>query len=280
MSIILALGSAVLFGAGDFFGGLASRRSAVTAVILVSQLLGLLLLLPALLLIPSSFDLASVVWGCGAGLAGGLALLLFYRSLAEGSMSVAAPLTALGSAGVPVVVGVVLGERASVVAFIGIGVAVVAAVLVSAEGGRLPGPRELLTSRSSGGALLAGALFGLFFVLLDQSDPGSGLWPIAGARVASITLMVAVGVLGRSSLRPARGSLGLIALAGIGDMGANILFLLATRSGLLIITAVLVALYPAVTVLLARAHLHERAHAIQVAGFAAAALAVTLITLG
>lgn len=280
MSIILALGSAALFGAGDFFGGLASRRSAVTAVILLSQLLGLLILVPALLLIPSSFDLASVAWGCGAGLAGGVALLLFYRSLAEGSMSVAAPLTALGSAGVPVVVGVALGERASLLALVGIGIAVVAAVLVSAEGGRLPGPRELLTSRSSGGALVAGALFGLFFVLLDQSDPGSGLWPLAGARLASIVLMVAVGVLGRSSLCPGRGSLGIIALAGAGDMGANILFLLATRSGLLIITAVLVALYPAVTVLLARAHLHERAHAIQVAGFAAAALAVTLITLG
>src|SRR3546814_12662745 len=91
--------------------------------------------------------------------------------------------------------------------------------------------------------------------------------------------MVAVGVLGRSSLRPGRGSLGIIALAGAGDMGANILFLLATRSGLLIITAVLVALYPAVTVLLARAPLHERAHAIQLAGFAAAAPAVTLLPL-
>src|SRR3546814_3428721 len=85
MSIILALGSAALFGAGDFFGGLASRRSAVTAVILLSQLLGLLILVPALLLIPSSFDLASVAWGCGAGLAGGVALLLFYRRDRKGT---------------------------------------------------------------------------------------------------------------------------------------------------------------------------------------------------
>lgn len=280
MSIILALGSAIAFGVGDFFGGLASRRTAVTAVIVCSQLVGLAVLVPALALVPGDPDPASVAWGCGAGLAGGVALLLFYRSLAEGSMSVAAPLTALGSAGVPVVVGAALGERASVVALIGIAIAVVAAVLVSAEGGRLPGPRELFTSTSSGGALVAGALFGVFFVLLDQSDPSSGLWPLVGARLGSIVLMIGIGLRARRALRPHRGAVGAIVIAGVCDMGANVLFLLATRSGLLIITAVLVALYPAVTVLLARARLHERAHAIQLVGFAAAALAVTLIALG
>ncbi|MGP3535201.1 EamA family transporter [Microbacterium sp. RD1] len=280
IAVLLALGSAVLFGAGDFAGGLAARRTPATTVILWSQALGVLLLAVGLLVIPGVFRADSLLWGAAAGLAGGVALLLFYRSLAEGSMSVAAPLTALGSAGVPVLIGVVLGERTTFLAVVGIVIALVAAVLVSAEGGRLPAWRELLGSRTTGGALAAGALFGLFFVLLAQSSSDSGLWPLAGARAASIGLMLVVAILARRALVPARAAIGTVIVAGAADMGANILFLLATRQGLLIITAVLVALYPAVTVLLAQVGLRERASGLQIVGFVAAAAAVTCIALG
>jgi uncharacterized membrane protein len=280
IAILLALGSALLFGVGDFFGGLAARRTSVIAVIVCSQAIGLVILAAALALLPGELRVESVAWGAAAGVAGGAALLLFYRSLAEGSMSVAAPLTALGSAGVPVLVGVILGERTTPLAVAGIAVAVVAAVLVSAEGGRLPGARELLRGRTTGGALAAGVLFGLFFVLLAQADADGGLWPLAGARLASISLLIGAALVARRTLAPARAAMGAVAAAGLADMGANILFVLASRQGLLIITAVLVALYPAVTVVLAQLRLHERASTLQLIGFAAAAIAVTLIALG
>jgi drug/metabolite transporter (DMT)-like permease len=280
MSIVLALASALLFGTGDFYGGLASRRTSATAVIVCSQLIGLLVLVPALILIPSQFDLASVAWGAGGGLAGSGALLLFLRSLALGAMSVAAPLTALGSASVPVLIGFALGERVSTLALVGMSIAIVAAVLISAEGGRLPGPRQLLSNHATGGALAAGALFGLFFVLLAQSNPASGLWSLAGGRASSITLMIAVGLLAQRPLRPERSVAAAVIIAGLADMTANVLFLLSTRLGMLSTTAVLIALYPAVIVILARVRLHEKAHAIQLAGFAAAAVAVTCIALG
>lgn len=280
ISIILALASAALFGAGDFYGGLAARRTSGMAVVAWSQMAGILVLVPALILITSQFQLQSFAWGCAAGLAGSVALLLFLRSMALGNMSVAAPLTALGSASVPVVAGFALGERASGLSLAGMGLAIIAAVLVSAEGGTLPGIRQLISNTATGGALAAGGLFGLFFVLLSQSSPTSGLWPLAGARVSSITLMMVAGMVTHRALSPERSVMPMVIFAGLADMAANVLFLLSTRLGLLSITAVLIALYPAVIVLLARVRLRERAHMIQVAGFATAAVAVTCIALG
>jgi drug/metabolite transporter (DMT)-like permease len=277
MAVLLALVGAVTYGVADFWGGLATKRTAVTAVIATGELAGLVVLVPALALLPARFDVAAVLWGAGAGVAGGLGLLLFYRSLADGTMSVVAPLTAVSAAAVPVLVGLALGERASVLALVGVVVALLAVVLVSAEGGRLPTGRQLVADRSVGEALAAGVAFGLFFVLLSRPAHDTGLWPAAGARVASLALMVAVALPARRRLLPSRPALPLVLASGITDMSANILFLLASREGLLVITSVLTALYPASTVLLAQLVLRERIHRLQVAGLAAAAAAVTLI---
>ena len=279
-AVALALASALCWGAGDFLNGSASKRSPVTAVVAVSQGAGLIVLLVTLVVLPGRPDPASILWGAAAGLAGGLALLVFYRCLASGTMSVVAPLTALANAAVPVLVGLALGEHPTPVVWTGVLLAIVGAVLISAEGGRLPRLRRLLAGRTTAGALLAGSLFGLFFVLLSRSAPAAGLWPLAGARIASITLVSLTALLGRRSLRPVRASLPAIAVAGLLDMGANVLFLLSTRLGLLIVTAVLAALYPAATVLLARLVLHERTSRLQAGGFAVAVLSVTCIAIG
>ena len=277
MAVVLALASALVYGAADFCGGLATRRATAFAVVALSQaagLVALLLLLPVLSGEPTAVDLG---WGAAAGLAGAAGLVLFYRGLAVGVMSVVAPVTALTAAAVPVVGGLALGERLPPWATVGIVLALVAVVLVAADGG-LP---TLRAARSAGllPALAAGVGFGVFFVLLDRTSPESGLWPLVGARSVSVVLVVLVALAARASLRvPGRMS-ALVVLAGVLDMAANALFLVATQQGQLAITGVLASLYPVSTVVLAQVVLRERLVTAQLAGLAAAAVAVVLISL-
>lgn len=276
MSVLLALLGALVYGTSDFAGGLASRRAPALAVVFCGQLASLALVAVLLVVVPGRFDVPSVAWGAGAGVCGGVALLVFYRSLAVGAMTVVAPLTAVMSAIVPVVGGLAAGERPRPVALVGVVLAVGAVLLVSAEEGRLPGPAAL---RGPGvaGALLAGTGFGLLFVLLARSADDSGFWPTASARVASVLLLGAVALLGRRSLVPRGAPPALVVGSGVGDLTANLLFLLASRLGLLSVTGVLIALYPAGTVLLALVVLRERLHAVQLAGLGAATAGVVLI---
>jgi drug/metabolite transporter (DMT)-like permease len=279
MAVLLALLGALVYGFADFAGGLASRRSPALAVVFCGQVASVVLLVVLLVAAPGRFDVPSIAWGAAAGLCGAVALLVFYRALATGSMSVVAPLTAVTAAVVPVVGGIVLGERPSALALVGVLLAVAAILLVSAEGGRLP-TAALLRGRGVGGALLAGAGFGLLFVLLSRAAPDTGFWPLAGARVASIGLLAIVGLATRRSLLARRAAPALVVVSGVGDMAANLLFVLASRIGLLSIVGVLLALYPAGTVLLALAVLRERLHAVQVVGLAVAGTGVVLIALG
>lgn len=280
MAVLFALTGALAYGIADFWGGLATKRTAVTAVVALSQAAGLAVLVPVLLVLPARPDLPSLAWGAAAGLVGGLGLLLFYRSLATGTMSVVAPLTAVCAAAVPVVFGLTLGERPAPLALMGVAVALAAVLLISSEGGRLPTWRQLLEDRATVGALAAGFAFGLFFVLISRSADDSGLWPLASARVASLVLLGVVALVSGRSLVPARPAMPLVLAAGIGDMAANVLFLLASREGLLSVTGVLIALYPASTVLLAQVVLRERLGGPQLVGMGAAAVAVSLIAVG
>ncbi|MDH2443488.1 EamA family transporter [Amnibacterium sp. CER49] len=280
MAVLLSLVGAVVFGVADFLGGFATKRSPLHAVIVLGQLAGLLVLAPAALLVLTRFDWGSALWGAAAGIAGGVGLLAFYRCLATGTMSVVAPVTAVTAAAVPVLAGLALGERPSGVTVVGVLLAVIAVVLVSAEGGRLPRWSTLRHDRGVIGALLSGAAFGLFFVLLSRSAAGSGIVPVAAARVTSISLVVGLALLLRRSLRPSRPGLPIILASGVADMTANVLFLVATRQGLLVVTSVLTALYPASTVLLAQLVLHERLGRLKAGGLAVAAAAVTCIAVG
>ncbi|MGY1832976.1 EamA family transporter [Geodermatophilus sp. SYSU D01180] len=278
MAMVLALASAVVYGMADFCGGIASRRAAAAAVVALSQAAGLVavvLLLPWLGGSPTPADLG---WGAAAGVAGGAGLLLFYRALATGVMSVVAPVTAVAAAALPVVGGLLLGERIGVLAALGILLALVAVVLVAAEGGL----SSLRTARpaSVGPALTAGAGFGLFFVLLDRTGEDSGLSPLLAARVVSVLLIGGLALASGRSLLVSRRVLPVVVLAGVADMTANALFLVATQVGeQLAITGVLASLYPASTVVLAQVVLRERLAGAQRAGLAVAAAAVVLIAL-
>ena len=278
MAVILALTSAAVYGAADFLGGLASRKTSVFGVVALSQVVGLAALLALLPWLGGPVDGTDLAWGVAAGVAGASGLVLFFRTLARGVMSVIAPVTAVTSAAVPVLVGLLGGNRIGLWAAAGIALALAAVVLVSAEGGmsalRAARPASLAP------ALAAGTAFGFFFVLLDRTSEEAGVTPLVAARMASVALVVVLVLATRQSLRVTRRALPLVALSGVGDMTANALFLLATQQeGQLAITGVLASLYPVSTVMLAQVLLRERLAGAQVAGLGTAVAAIVLITL-
>ena len=271
-AILLAGLSALVWGSADYSGGRATQRGTALTVTVMSQLLGVPVLVGCALLLPGTFHPADLLWGAAAGVAGLVGIVLLYRSLATGAMAVAAPITAVTCALVPMTVGLLTQALPSTVALVGAVCAVAAIGLVSV------GPRgDGRVSRTViGYALAAGALFGIFFALLAQTHHDSGMWPLVAVRCASIPLGLIVMARRRMPLRVNRSTLGWVAFAGAGDIAANALYLLAARHGLLSVIAPIAALYPVSTVLLALSLDRERVRLIQLAGLGLAATALVL----
>ncbi|MCI0354450.1 MAG: DMT family transporter [Acidobacteria bacterium] len=278
LSYALAVVSSVTYGAADFLGGLATKRSTTFSVVLFSQLTGLILVLLALPVLPASSPAAAdFAWGAASGLAGGIGVALLYRGLAIGVMSVVAPVTAVCAVIIPLVVGVALGERPSGLALLGVVLAIVAIVLVS-QTGHLEGGKR--ATSGVGIAIASGIAIGIFLVFLQRTGPSAGLWPLIAARVVSVAFFSLAGLVARERLLPRRESMWIVIGGGALDMLANILYLLAVRRGLLSIVATLTALYPASTIILARIVLGERLRLLQLAGVACAVAAIVLIVSG
>ena len=281
MSVMLALSAAMVYGSADFLGGLASRRRAALPVAFWAQVAGLLALVVALPLVgPAAATRADVLAGAVGGLFGGLGLVLLYRTLALGPMSVVAPVTALTASVVPILAGLATGERPGTAAFAGIAVALGSVVLITREGSTEPHVARASTSVVAT-SLLAGSLFGLFFVCLHQTGDDAGLYPLLGARLASVPLLGLLVAARREDLRGAlsgRGA-GVVVASGVLDMAANVLYLVALRHGLLAVVSAITGLYPAATVILAQTVLSERMRRTQVGGLAVAGVAATLIAL-
>lgn len=264
-------------------GGLVSRRVNAICVVFISQLAGLALVCAALPFAGGAFAARALWWGAAAGIGGGGGVVFLYRGLARGRMSVVAPITAVEAAIVPVAYGLLTGEHPGAVALAGVAVALVAVALVSAP---QPGGVDL-SQRSSrlaqpgvADALVAGFGFGCFFIFLAHTGDATGLWPLVGTKLSSISLVLVAGVATRSSLRPIAGSTKAILTAGALDVTANVLYLLASRAGLLSLVAVLTSLYPASTVILARLVLRERMSRPQLAGLVLVVTGVALIAGG
>ena len=281
MAVFLGLAVAASYGAADFFGGLASKRATSWSVVLLAQYVGLAVL--TLLLLAdrdASPTGADLLLGAAASSVGVVGVGLLYLGLARGPMGVVAPITAVGSAVVPVAWGLVSGERPAVLALAGVGLALVAVVLVARTTAEAAVPATAHIARSTlVVAVAAGLAFGMVFVLLSHTGDDSGFWPLLSGRLASTTALLAVLAVLRRPLVPGGGT-PIVVLTGVFDVGANALFLLASREGLLSLVSVLSSLYPAVTVVLARAVLHERLLRHQVAGLALALLGVALIASG
>ena len=270
MSVPFALSSAVAYGFGDFVGGMAARRTSVLRVTAVAQLAGLVVLLPATFLLPGQVSWGAVGFGALAGVGGMSGLLLYMRGLAVGPMGVVAPLSAVVGAGLPLVAGVLDGERPGPVGWLALAVALVAIGMASA------GSRgDAAAGAGLAYGLGAGVGFGLFFVGLDMTPDGSGLWPLVTGRVVSVALL-SLALLSPARRGPLDG-LRLMVLCGVLDTAANVLFLLAARSGSLSVSGVLVSLYPVVVVLLARFVLRERLTGLQLTGVGMALTASALL---
>jgi len=277
MAIVLALGAAAFYGSADFMGVLATRRSAALTVAFGAQVSGVLVLLGGLALLgPATITGADLGFGALAGLFGGIGLILIYRALAAGPMSVVAPTSALSAASVPVLAGLLLGDRPEPLALTGIAISFVAVLLITWERTE-PGVARRVSRRVVLAALAGGTLFGLFFVALHQADPNAGLWPLLAARAASLPVLAALLRRSGSALSSERGLMGTIVVSGALDMLANIFFLLATRHGMLAVVSALTGLYPATTVMLAQTRLGERMRGVQGAGLAVAALAAVMV---
>ena len=278
MGILLALAAALLYGGSDFGGGLASRRLGSLRVSVVGSAAATVLTWATLILVGGPGpSLRAVAWGLASGLAGGAGTLVLYRGLARGQMSVVGPLSAVGAAVVPVAAGVALGERPSLLSVAGVLVALPAIVLVAASGsvrGKLGAtPKGLLDG------LAAGLAFGILFIGLAQAGRNAGLWPVASEQTGALLVTLAVAVKTREPLRIPLRAAGLPVLVGASGMAATLAYFYATHFSMLAIAAVLVSLYPGVTVLLARTLLHERFTPAQRAGLGLCALAIAAIAL-
>ncbi|MFI5767612.1 EamA family transporter [Streptomyces sp. NPDC051658] len=276
IALLLALGSSLAYGCADFLGGLGARKAHVLRTVMIAAPASLtveLLLWPVL---GASFAPATLAWGAASGVASAAAFALLYRTLAIGPMNVLSPVTALISAMLPVGVGLLQDEHLGPAGLIGLPLALAAVMLVSAghgAGSARPSRTALLL------AFGAGAAIALQLVFLHQAPVDSGVGPlIVGRAVSSAVTLAAAGVMFKrlGSEKPAYA---MSAAAGVLDSVANLLFLLAARSGDLAVVAVITALYPAGTVLLARSVLAERIHRAQLVGLGTAAVAVSLLAL-
>jgi len=280
LGVIFALLAAATYGAGDFFGGLSTKRASVLTVVPISGLFGLAVALAAVpLLSPGAPSRSDLELGALIGAIGGAAIAFLYRGLSVGPMSVVAPITAVIAAIVPVAFGVFAqGERPSIVVALGIVLALGAVALVSSSSDRdVSGQPE---PRRSGivDAVASGVGFGLLFVVLAKTS--LGMWPLVAARCVSVTLVGAIALATRRFVMPSRASLRTIAASGFFDMIGNVLYVVALRYTLISVAAVITSLYPASTVMLARLVLAERLGRVQWMGVGCAVVGIALIARG
>jgi drug/metabolite transporter (DMT)-like permease len=272
-SVALGIASAASWGAGDFCGGLAAKRAHVNLVVVGSQLAGAAALLVLALVSHEAMPPLANLVACGAaGLAGAVGLLALYRALAIGRMGVAAPVSGVLSAAVPVAVGAFYQGSPGALKLLGFALALAGVWLVART------DDAAIDLESLGLPIVAGVGFGLFIAIVGHASAGAVYWPLVAARATSLTVLTAIAWAQdqRWSLEARR--LPLVAVTGIFDAAGNAFLVAAAHAGRLDVAAVLSSLYPAATVVLAWSILHERLTAWQLAGLGAALAAIALIT--
>lgn len=273
LAIGYGLASAASWGAGDFSGGLATKRNNVYSVVLLAHLIsGVLLVALALFLgepLPTWND---TLLGGLAGFFGMLGLMALYRGLASGRMGIVAPVTAVTTAALPIIVSFFLEGAPATTQLVGFLIALIAVALLAGVGGSaVIKANELLL------AVTAGLGFALFYIVIDQVNQNSVLWPLVSGRIVTTTFLFLFVMLTSQWSKPTAAHLPTIALAGIFDTGGNVFFVLAAQAGRLDIASVISSLYPAMTVLLAWLMLKERLIKQQWLGVIAAIVALVLI---
>ena len=287
MAILLALLSALCYGTSDFIGGVLSTRIRPWTAAFTGQLAGGLILAVVSIAGGAALSWSAVGWGAVAGIGGGVGIICLYRGLANGRMGVVAPLSGVGAALVPVIAGVALGDRPSAISWIGMVAALPATWLVAAGE---DGPGDAAAAAGTAGAertssgvidgLVAGVGFGIGFAAVAQAPADSGQWPIAVDLLIAALVAVVGATLARDSWLPRTPTALLAISTGVLAAAALVAFLASTHHGMLAVTGIIAALYPAATVGLAVVVLRERIHRSQAIGLGLCAVAVALVAGG
>jgi uncharacterized membrane protein len=270
----LALAAAASWGVGDFLGGLKSRSLSPIAVLIVAQPIGLTLLAIWVAARGEGPPGSSVLWACLASVLGTTGLVAFYRGMAAGALSIVAPIAGAGAA-IPVIWGLAHGDHPSGFQELGFVAALVGVVLASFE--RRPQAARL--AAGAGWAAIAMLAFGFYYIPMHTASHGDFLWAAFVFRLTSTTLIATAWLVLRPR-RARRADLPALAAIGVLDTGGNVFFAAASSKGLVSVVSVLASLYPVVTVLLARAVLHERVHRSQELGIALALAGIVLVSAG
>ncbi|HEX7541030.1 MAG TPA: EamA family transporter [Anaerolineales bacterium] len=277
ISILFGLTSALSWGAADFCGGLASSKAKAYQAVLFGEAVGLVLLLVAALFSGE----APLSWSAWlictiAGSMGVLGLLLLFHSMTKGKMTIAAPVSALTAAILPVVVGTLTEGFPGWLTLAGFALALVAIWFISQPDGGPKNMRLRLADLSL--PLIAGVGFGVYFILLHRGSQDGLFWPMVSSRLAGMVTMMVYTLASRQPFQPPKSVWPLFILNGLLDITGNGLYILAGQAGRMDVAAVLASLYPGSTVLLAGLFLHERLSRLQLAGILAALAAIVLMT--
>jgi len=276
LSILFGLLSALTWGGGDFIGGLASRSEKAVRVVTLAEIAGLVLLVVLKLFIPEPMPPIQVWLVSGlASLLGTAGIIMLWVALSRGQMSIAAPVSALMAAIIPVIVSSFTEGFPGPLTAVGFVFALVSIWLISQD--EKSTHLERLGDLSL--PLLSGVGFGLYFVLMHSASENYTLWPLIAARATSIPLLIAYALITRQPALPKRPLWPLVSLGGVLDIGGNIFYVLAGQVGRLDVAAVLGSLYPASTVILAAIFLKERINRTQTIGVVTALLAIVLMSL-
>lgn len=272
-TIIFGLAASLCWGSGDFNGGLASRRANASSVVIAAYAVGFVLLVVLALIWKEPFPAPlDITWGALAGLAGAIGLIAFYSALSIGRMGIAAPISAVLTAGLPVIFSAFTEGLPGLLQLGGFLLALLAITLISRP------ERSKGRPEGIGLALLAGCGFGCFFILISRVNHAETFWPLAVARFTSVLFLLIVVLIRQRPALPRLSVAPLVLLAGILDAFGNVFFVLATHTGRLDVAAVLASLYPAATVMLAALLLRERVTRIQAIGILLALVAVPMIS--
>ena len=278
LSILLGLTSAISWGAGDFTGGLASRKTGAFRAVFYGEAIGLVLLFAVVFASPQPMpDFKSILLSVAAGALGTIGLVLLYSAMAQGKMSIAAPVSALLAAALPVIVGMITDGFPGYLTFFGFGFALVAVWLISQSG---DGMKDIFTHLSDLRLpLLAGAGFGLYFILMNAATRETTFWPMVYSRGAGLITMALFIIIRRDSFGAVRAAWPVMILNGILDVSGNFFYVLAGQAGRLDVSAVLSSLFPGSTVILAWIILKERLTRTQWIGILCALIAIILFTI-
>jgi len=275
MIVLLGLATALTWGAADFGGGIAAKRTNAYGVVIVSHIgSGIVTAVVALIIGEAVPPLQNWLLGVSAGVAGGTGLMLLYRALAEGKMSIAAPVSAVVAASLPVVFGGLTQGFPAAVTLLGFALALASVWLLASDNGIVRASLKELAL-----PVVSGILFGLFFVLIALAGRQATFWTVASSRIGSVASLLAFSFLTRQDWQPARQHWGLLVLIGMIDVAGTVCFSTATQLGRLDVATVLSSLYPGATVLLAWIFLRETISRLQWVGVLLSLGAIVLLTL-